>query len=264
MGWIATIDVPDDRGDEFSARLWELGTTGVAELADPLGARLVAGFESESAANAAIVALGHGGSVTPIQPDAWAPPGITEINVGEHRLTIDAQHSFGHGAHPTTRLCLDLMVRHLVPDESVLDVGTGSGVLAVAAMKLGASHALGIDIDPSAVQTAMTNGSRNRTEARFETTPIADVPGPFSLIVVNMLIAELEPIGRHIRRLQPAQVIVSGCLTDQASRVSEALRRPGDEPPRQVDRMDCDGWVGLVLAHSPSTGRPGPRWAELR
>lgn len=240
MAWILTIDIDADGVDAVSDQLWTLGTTGVAEVPGEGATRLLAGFDTESAAEAAAAELG--GSVAPVDPSSWAGPEVSTIEVAGRTLTIDAGQSFGHGAHPTTQLCLRALESHLVAGQTVLDVGCGSGVLSLAAMTLGASSATAIDIDPAAVEATQANAATNQLDVKVSSTPIEDVAGPFDVVVVNMLLADLEPIAPQVQRAAGRLIILSGALIEQAHRWSDMF--PGcisiDE------RFDGD-WAGRVI-----------------
>lgn len=248
MAWIASIDVSINDAEIVTARLWDEGSNGVAEVASDHGVRLIAGFGSETDATQALANLDLIGSIAPVDPSSWEPPPSRSLAVGGHSIVIDAEHSFGHGDHPTTRLCLDLLAGQVHAADNVLDIGTGSGVLAVAASKLGARAATGIDIDSTVITTARANNTRNKTSATFAATPIAEVDGTYSLVVANLLLANLTPIGSQIARVASDRVILSGFLTEQSDRAEAALQSPGRARWREVDRVSCEGWVGLVFA----------------
>lgn len=219
MAWILTIDVAPEQADSITDQLWTIGTNGVAELPNEGNkgpARLLAGFETEAEAETARFQLG--GSVAPVDPTAWGTPPIADVEIAGHTLTIEAGHSFGHGKHPTTRLCLQLLERHLRPGQTVLDIGCGSGVLSLAAKALGAPEVTAIDIDPAAIAASGANAKANNLTIDVSCTPIAEIVGPFDVVVVNMLVVELEPIADHVVRCSGGLLIVSGALIDQASR----------------------------------------------
>ena len=257
MAWTASIDLESESTDVISASLWDLGSSGIAELPLADGVRIIAGFDTEDLAVAAVTALGIPAVVSAVDPAVWASSGPSKVGVGDRNLTIDASHTFGHGAHPTTQLCLQALSRLVRPNMTVLDVGTGSGVLAIAAAVLGARSATGIDIDPAAVDTASANAASNLSPTdgvtEFSSRPIGDLRSTFDLVVVNMLIAELEPIGSDVRRLagdtskSGGAVVVSGCLVDQAQRVMPALCSSNLPPLQVIEEAEIDGWAGLVL-----------------
>ena len=215
MAWILTIDVDPAQVSRLTDQLWALGTNGVAEVPRPdaNGPRLLAGFETEAEANNARSEVG--GEVAPIDPTAWAAPEPTSLDVAGRVITIDAGHSFGHGAHPTTQLCLRALERHITAGCSVLDVGCGSGVLSIAARTLGAGRVQAIDIDPAAIEASQQNAERNGVEVDISATPIGDVSGRFDVVVANVLTAELFPLAADIRRMAGGLVILSGALVDQ-------------------------------------------------
>lgn len=241
MAWILTITTiegeRDDDIDLVTDQLWSLGTTGVAID----GSRLVAGFGSESEANAARQRLG--GTVSAVDPLGWPTPEPSTLDVGGQPLTIDSGHSFGHGHHPTTRLCLRALEDHLHPGRSVLDVGCGSGVLSLAAKRLGAGGVIAIDIDPDAVAATRSNATRNGIDVEVSSTDIAELAGPFDVVVANMLITELEPIADEVVRVAGDLIIVSGVLADQRARV---LRRLG--PSATLIHESVEGaWLGATF-----------------
>lgn len=158
--------------------------------------------------------------------------------------------AFGTGLHPTTRLCLCALEDYLRPGDHVLDVGTGSGILAIAAAKLGAAHVLALDIDPTAVDVARSNVARNDVAHCVE-VHVGTVEnlwtriGAMQLIVINILadtVMALAP--RLAEKLAPrGHLISSGILQEQAAAVETALQDAGLAVVEQ--RVEGD-WVALV------------------
>ena len=107
-----------------------------------------------------------------VVPSWHSAPDPSAINIA-----LDPGVAFGTGAHPTTRLCLRWLAETVTPDADVLDYGCGSGILAIAAMKLGAARACGIDIDPQAVLAAQQNAAQNGVEVTLATAE-RDIAGP--------------------------------------------------------------------------------------
>ncbi|MEX0846151.1 MAG: 50S ribosomal protein L11 methyltransferase [Ilumatobacteraceae bacterium] len=159
---------------------------------------------------------------------------------------IEPGSTFGMGDHPTTVASLRALRRQLVSGATVLDVGCGSGVLAVTAVMLGASSAHGIDISPAAVPTTVANAQRNGVADRITaaTTPLADVPGTYDLVLANILAPALvELSGDLCRVLAPGgSLVISGILADRYDHVLAALT-----PLRVVHVDEIDGWVAVTL-----------------
>jgi ribosomal protein L11 methyltransferase len=132
-------------------------------------------------------------------------------------LVLDPGMAFGTGSHPTTRLCLEWLERIVTPGLSVLDYGCGSGILAIAAAKLGATEVLGVDIDLQAVTAARNNAERNSVSATFDDSA-RPLKGQFDLVVANILANPLKAlapaIAGHVR--PGGQLALSGILAEQA------------------------------------------------
>ncbi len=252
MSWLVRITVPTQSVEAVSSKFWDAGTTGVAELPDPAGSEervlLVAGFESESDADSAahLLADTHGdATVEALDPSAWEGPPVTEISLAGTVLRIDAQHAFGHGQHPTTQLVIDTLLALVGHDSSFLDIGTGSGVLAIAAKKLGAGRVIAVDNDPTAIESAIRNAQTNNASIEVTDTGLSELLSdndPFDLVVANMLLADLRPLAGAISPLVGETLVLSGFLEEQADEVVELFA-----PLLPVSRLDRDGWVCVVL-----------------
>lgn len=168
---------------------------------------------------------------------AVAPPWLAE----DGDLVIEPGMAFGTGEHPTTRRCLEGVQRLAQPGEACLDVGCGTGLLALAAARLG-MRAHGIDIDPDAVAASSENADRNQLQATFDDTPLSDVSGTWPLVVANVYAEVLVQMAPDLRRLTGRHLVLAGILADRADRVIEALA------PMTVVRRQVDGdWVCLEL-----------------
>ncbi len=181
-----------------------------------------------------------------VDPDAWPTPEPTTIVVAGTELTIEAGRTFGHGRHPTTALALAALERLVRPDAAVLDVGTGSGLLAMAARVLGARPVVGLDIDPVALATARRNAASNGVDIEVLDIDVADLDRHFDLVVVNMLAAELAPIAGSVadRIANGGMLFVTGLLDTQVRWVRSMF---GDLVPVRSTSGD-EEWVGLDLA----------------
>ncbi|MCV2218360.1 MULTISPECIES: 50S ribosomal protein L11 methyltransferase [unclassified Thauera] len=142
---------------------------------------------------------------------------------GAINIELDPGMAFGTGSHPTTRLCLEWLCDAVTPGCSLLDYGCGSGILAIAAAKLGAAEVLGIDIDDKAVDAARDNAERNAVAIRLQHSgvPLGDT---FDLVVANILTNPLCVLAPAIAaRVAPGgRVALSGVLETQAGQVIEA------------------------------------------
>lgn len=140
-------------------------------------------------------------------------------------LVVDPGLAFGTGSHPTTRLCLQWLEAHLAGGESVLDYGCGSGILAIAAMKLGAASAIGVDIDPQAVEAARHNAAQNGVAIRFANT---DVPlmAVVDITVANILANPLKVLAPLLASHTRAggRLVLAGILDHQAEEIIAIYR----------------------------------------
>lgn len=135
-------------------------------------------------------------------------------------LILDPGMAFGTGSHPTTRLCLEWLERNVSEGCTVLDYGCGSGILAIAAARLGATHVAGVDIDPQAVDAAKANAERNGVTALFADSA-APVAGEYDVVVANILSNPLRVLApaicAHVR--SGGRLALSGILREQADEI---------------------------------------------
>ena len=158
-------------------------------------------------------------------------------------LVLDPGMAFGTGSHPTTRLCLEWLERTVTPAGSLLDYGCGSGILAIAAAKLGAGEVVGIDIDPQAVTAARNNAERNRVNTRFQDSALP-IHGQFDIVVANILANPLKALAPAIvAHVRPGgHLALSGILAEQADELIAIYA-----PYLLIGVADTrDGWVCLA------------------
>lgn len=157
-------------------------------------------------------------------------------------LELDPGLAFGTGSHPTTHLCLDWLCNALRGGERVLDYGCGSGILALAAAKLGASDVLGIDIDPHALDAARDNAAKNGVALRLQHSraPLAET---FDVVVANILTNPLCVLAPLLggRLATGGHLVLSGVLESQADQVIAAY---SPHLPLRVGAI-LDGWIRL-------------------
>jgi ribosomal protein L11 methyltransferase len=173
-----------------------------------------------------------------VVPSWHAAPDPSAVNV-----VLDPGVAFGTGSHPTTRLCLEWLVQQIKGGERVLDYGCGSGILAIAAAKLGARTATGVDIDPQAVLAASGNAAQNRIDARF-LGPDALAPGEFEIVAANILANPLKALAPLLtgRVRRGGHLILSGVLEAQAVDVAASFAPTVPLLPVAVS----EGWVLLT------------------
>ncbi|HYI67047.1 MAG TPA: 50S ribosomal protein L11 methyltransferase [Candidatus Limnocylindrales bacterium] len=180
---------------------------------------------------------------------SWADE---QIGTDEVAITLDPGMAFGTGLHPTTRGCLQLLQELKPMPPSVLDVGCGSGILALAALRLGAGRAVGIDTEPLAVTAARENAARNGLAERFEVregTLPANPDERHGLVLANLVAAVLVDLApRLAAHLAPGGTLVAGGIIEpRASEVGDALRAAR---LAVRERRDDGEWVSLRVEHA--------------
>jgi ribosomal protein L11 methyltransferase len=169
---------------------------------------------------------------------------MAAVRPGVIDLAIDPGRAFGTGAHPTTRLCLELLL-DVGPRGSFADLGCGSGVLAIAAARLGFGPVAAVDSDRGAIEATVANARANgvalgrveRWDLRSEAPPVADVVVANLMRPLLLRVAELLPAA-------PSALIASGLLDEEAGEVAAAFERLGMHEQR---RLSDRGWTALLL-----------------
>ena len=175
----------------------------------------------------------------------YSPPADTTV------VELDPGMAFGTGHHPTTRMCLEEMERRVAPGMRVLDLGTGSGILAIAAAKLGAASVLALDTDEIAVRAARANSRHNNVARKVRTYlgtlphPQA-LPGSVGLVVANITANAISQVVLPLAEvLAPEGVVVaSGIIRERQTEVEEAMQ----ESLVVLERLYDGDWVTLVAA----------------
>jgi len=276
-----TLDVPEPEAERVEALLWDAGATGL-EIRDreappmpgvrgpsPGEAIVVAWFEEREPAEAALAdvrewvpdARGAFGEA----PDTdwsmawrsqirstrvgrlWVGPPWETPPEGTVSLVIEPKMAFGTGDHPTTALCLAAVdvfcAAH--PGGSVLDVGTGTGVLALMARKLGAARVVGVDNDPMSVTLARENAALNGIAGvELSGATLDAIEGRFDLVVANILANTLVELAPTLVAHTRGRLVLAGVLIHQEDEVREAFERAG----ATSDGGDRSGdWIRLDL-----------------
>ena len=179
-----------------------------------------------------------------VAPGLWIVPSWCEpIDAQAINLRLDPGLAFGTGSHPTTRMCLQWLALHLCGGETVLDYGCGSGILAIAAAKLGAGAVDGIDVDAQAITASRDNAKLNNVVARFD---LADAfkATTYDVVVANILANPLQLLAPLLaaRVRAGGHVVLSGILEPQAATVIAAYERWFT-----IDVWNSEeGWVALA------------------
>jgi ribosomal protein L11 methyltransferase len=161
-------------------------------------------------------------------------------------ITLDPGMAFGTGLHPTTQQCLEAVSYLDLEGLRVLDVGTGSGILAIAAAKRGAREVVGVDTDPLAVRAAKENAEANGVAVDARSGSAADVDGAFDVVLANLVGPVLVQVAPHLRaRLETSGSLVAAGITTQAER--DVLSAFVAEGLGIVDRDERADWVRLIL-----------------
>jgi len=179
----------------------------------------------------------------------WLKP---ELDSNDVPVYMDPGMAFGTGTHPTTQLCLALIEDHIKPNDNVLDVGCGSGILSIAAAKLSASSVLAIDIDSAAVHATNENANANGVAAKItaQLGSLSNIQLPtsnFNLTIANILarviikLLDEEGLANTIQR--NGILILSGILEEQADNVIAALDKHG---LKVIDKRQSGEWIGIA------------------
>ncbi len=283
-----TVDAGEDATEALTNFLWELGAVGVVEeAASGVAARLRAFFAAtaESTGLAARVdaylaglralglTAGAAATLAPVADADWAaawrehfrpiavgrtllvtPPWETPAASDRVVLAIEPGRAFGTGHHGTTAGCLELLESLVAAERPAraLDLGTGSGILAIAAARLGVPEVLACDTDPDAVAAAEGNAARNGVAGRVRAV-VADVAtlatAPAPLVLANLLAAAHRALAPRYRTLvgDGGALVLGGLLDAEADAVVRALAAHGF---RHEATRSLEGWTSLALRHA--------------
>ena len=243
--WRVTVRRPHDRAEETRAAFVALARQGFEERDVEDGVELTVYADGDAVET--MRALLPDARVGPVEDgweDAWRafhrPVEVAGIWVGppwetppdpSHAVVIDPGRAFGTGAHATTRLCIELLAG-LGRTGSLLDVGCGSGVLGIAAARLGFGPITCVDVDPVAVETTTENAAANGVEIEARVVDALTEPlPPADVAVANVL---LDPVAAILVRLDAGAAITSGYLQDE---------RPAHPGWSHVEKAAADGWA---------------------
>lgn len=274
-----TVRVRSEQLELAQLRLWELGATGLEERdqttlvrdAESGGAVVIAAFADEASAQYALREMRseYEADILYVPRADWATEwrrGFGAQRIGKRLLlhpswepavskpgdvvlTIDPENAFGSGDHETTRLVLQVLDERVAGGERVLDVGCGSGVLSIAALRLGAASSFATDIDEDAVIVTARNAELNGVEPsmRASTQPLAEVEGVFDIVLANIETRVLVQMPEELQaRLAPDGLLVlSGILRPECDELLAAYA------PMKLDQFLEEGqWCACVLRHA--------------
>ena len=284
-----TVDVGEEATEALTNFLWEVGAVGVVEeTVRDTPARLRAFFPATMDGEALLtrvdtylgglrdlgLAAGPRARLTPLADVDWAaawrehfrpvpvgrallvaPPWDLPERSDRLVLAIEPGRAFGTGHHGTTAGCLELLEAHVDAEgpARAIDLGTGSGILAVAAARLGVAEVLACDTDPDAVAATLTNASRNGVSGALRAV-VADAAtleaDPAPLVLANLLAAAHHALAPRYARLVVAggALVLGGLLDAEADAVTAALATHGFH--REAARS-LEGWTSLALRHAP-------------
>ena len=287
MSWALVLTAPAGELELLAARLFDHGALGV-ELQEPdqqlmpgtpplpPGAgRCIAHFIERGSAADSARELGRAEAPVEVAeedwsvawrkhhrplrvgPRSWVQPPWEDAPAapGEVRVLIDPGMAFGTGSHPTTALCLERVDELLAqaPGADALDVGTGSGVIALLAVKLGAGRVCGTENDPVALEAARRGAELNGIRPERIDWALADpdeLPGgPYRIVVANILLNTLVELAPAIARKVAlgGRLVLSGLLSSQAAEAEAAYAAQGLLPAGRAER---DGWVRVELSRA--------------
>jgi ribosomal protein L11 methyltransferase len=178
----------------------------------------------------------------------WLRPSWEPAREGAIDLVVDPGQAFGTGAHPTTRLCLEFLLELADAGENeggLVDLGTGSGVLAIAAAKLGWSPVTGYDHEPAAIEAAGANASVNDVTVELHRTNLREsLPDLATTCVANMTSPILKAVAGHLDDEAPRVLVLSGILPPELDEVAAAFAPVGFA---EHDRRQMGDWAALLL-----------------
>lgn len=262
-GWLIHVACGDlDRAaiERLCDSLWQGHPVAVEER----DGEIVAGYSDEGSALVALALVDAPARLSTVEDDSYLdewkrharPQRVGHVGVrlpwhapigAPIEVVIDPRRSFGSGAHPSTRLVIELMQNLSFAGATVLDMGAGSGILSIVAARLGAARVIAVDNDPQALVTTQLNAARNGVasivEPALDLTGVA--PGSVDLTLANVLVATHRELAPMLMPLTRQWIIASGALDDQCDALRQCYRHLAP-----LDAGFADGWVALSL-HIP-------------
>lgn len=276
------IDVPEGDADEAGALLFELGAQGVEQrdattlakgaIAGRSFVTLVASFEGHDEARAALAELPApwGPRLEEVVGDAWrdewkkhfepfqvcpgvvvCPPWKTIEPHGDELVVLEPGRAFGTGLHETTSLVAEILASLTLDGVTLLDVGCGSGILSLVALRLGASRAITLDVDPDAVAVTRENAARNGLQDRVtsDVTPVDRLDGTYPVVLANIesgTLVDLAPA--LVARVAPGgRLVLSGILAPDVAPSQLQDIRHAYRALRELDVRRKGEWIAVTM-----------------
>ena len=164
----------------------------------------------------------------------------------EITITLDPGCAFGTGTHQTTQLCMKALEKYMPQGASVADIGTGSGILAICAIKLGADSAYGCDNDPTVIDVCKENAEKNHVVCTFELNTADKLTQKYDFVCANILHNVLAEIMGDLKNIMKpnAKMVLSGILDEKKDIVYEAIKR---EHLKVIETLHQDQWIAIVV-----------------
>lgn len=166
----------------------------------------------------------------------------------EITISLDPGSAFGTGTHPTTQLCMRAIEKHLKINDKMADIGTGSGILAICALKAGAKSAYGCDNDELVINTAKENSKKNNVSDNciFEHKTADEISDKFDFITANILHNILAEIMKDLKKLMnnDAKLVLSGIMNDKKQVVLDSIKTNNMKIIEEIEQED---WIAYVV-----------------
>ncbi len=162
----------------------------------------------------------------------------------EITITLDPGCAFGTGTHQTTQLCMKALEKYMPANAAVADIGTGSGILAICAMKLGANSAYGCDNDETVIDVCRKNALINNVKCSFELNTADKLDGQFDFVCANILHNVLAEIMGDLKKIMKGKMVLSGILNEKQQIVLDAVNKHN---LKVTEIMNQDQWTAIIV-----------------
>ncbi|MCK5237605.1 MAG: 50S ribosomal protein L11 methyltransferase [Deltaproteobacteria bacterium] len=265
----------EERKDIAAHIIMEAGSSGVEEISKGSNINIIGFIETEQSLNISQIKkelskVGYSLSVSEYNETGWEhkwKKGIKPVSVGsffvrptwskaktpsgKKLIMIDPGMAFGTGTHPTTKLCLKAISEVIsVKGKTVLDVGTGSGILAIGAFKLKASKVMGTDNDPVALKVARANTRLNKSSISFSGRNLSSLKGGFDVVIANIISGTLKELKKELKGKvkKGGALILSGILNNEVDDLQNSFT---DDSFIKEKNLKSGEWSAIVMSRKP-------------